>query len=374
MKRIRILHLVSTLDIGGVQKQIVEVVKRLEGESFANYVGSFSSGRVEEFLRKANIPVMLFRRDFRFDPFLPLRIAAYLKKEKIDILHTYLFTANTWGRLGGIIARTPVLVASERNAIPWKNFFHILLDSVLSFPTSRIIACSYAVKDLNQKKGFIKGEKIKVIYNGIDTEKFIPGDKKKMRQKLNLPQQAFIVGSVGRLHWCKGFSYLLRAVSLLQNAYPNLYLMIVGEGEEHNNLEKLATRLNLRKRIIFTGEVEETLPFIQSWDVGVFPSLYEGFGISIAEAMACGIPVIASRTGGIPEVIGAAGIIVERKHPRQLAKAIEQVINSPSLRATLGKEGRERIKNHFSLSRTVNEWANLYLALYQKRIRQGNPR
>ena len=371
MKRIKILHLVSTLAIGGVQKQIAEVAKRLEGDEFDNYVGTFSSGRVREFLKTADIPVAVFRRDFRFDPFLPFRVAAYLREKKIDILHTYLFTANTWGRLGGIIARTPVIVASERNAIPWKNCLHIFLDSVLSFPTSRIVACSYAVKELNRKKGFIRGEKIKVIYNGVDTEKFSPGDKKKSREKLNLPQHAFIVGSLGRLHRCKGYRYLLQAVSLLKKKYPDIYLVIVGEGEERSNLEKLTAQLDLGKRSIFSGEVAEPLPFIRSWDIGVFPSLYEGFGISIAETMACGIPVIASRTGGIPEVVGAAGIIVERKHPRQLAKAIEQMITSPSLRETLGKEGRERIKSYFSLSKTVNEWANLYLSLYREKISRG---
>ena len=371
MKKIKILHLISTLDIGGVQKQIVEVVKRLEGEKFSNYVGSFSSGFLVEALKKINIPSVIFRRDFRFDPFLPFRIALYLKKEKVDILHTYLFTANTWGRLGGIIARTPVIVASERNAIPWKNSLHIFLDSILSLFTSRIVACSSAIKELNLRKGFIKEEKIGVIYNGVDTEKFKPGKKKKSRKELALPENAFIIGSAGRLHWCKGYRFLLEAVNSLKNTYPHLYLMLVGEGEERKNLEKLVERLDLRERVIFTGEVEEVLPFIQSWDVGVFPSLYEGFGISIAETMACGIPVIASRTGGVPEVVGEAGIIVKRGDSCQLAKAIEKLIGSPSLRETLGKEGRKRIEKYFSISRTVNEWENLYIEVYRRKESRG---
>jgi len=367
VKKIKILHLVSTLDIGGVQKQIVEVIKRLEGEKFSNYVGSFSSGFLVEALKKINIPSVIFRRDFRFDPFLPFRIALYLKKEKVDILHTYLFTANTWGRLGGIIARTPVIVASERNAIPWKNSLHIFLDSILSLFTSRIVACSSAIRELNLRKGFIKEEKISVIYNGVDTEKFKPGKKKKSRKELALPENALIIGSAGRLHWCKGYRFLLEAVNSLKNTYPHLYLMLVGEGEERKNLEKLVERLDLRERVIFTGEVEEVLPFIQSWDVGVFPSLHEGFGISIAETMACGIPVIASRTGGIPEVVGKAGIMVERGNSCQLAKAIEKLIGSPSLRETLGKEGRKRIEKYFSISRTVNEWGNLYIEVYRRK-------
>ncbi len=359
---IKILHLISTLEIGGVQKQVIEVAKRINKKNFVNVIGAFSYGSLLKELKNEKIQYKIFRRTFRYDFFLPFRIAIYLRREKINILHTYLFTANTWGRIGGILSWRTLIVASERNAIPWKSVFHYIIDFLLSFPTKKIIACSEAVKKLNLEKGFIRKNKIDVIYNGVDLERFKPYNKEKARKFLNLPVKSFIIGSIGRLHWCKGYNYLIDVINLIKNKHPEVLLLLVGDGEERENLKEKVKRLGLKNKVIFTGEVENTVPFIQSWDIGVFPSIYEGFGIGILETMACGIPVIASSTGGIPELVGNSGKLVKTGSINELRKSIEELIDSPELREKLGKEERERAKN-FSISKTVEKWEELYVNL-----------
>lgn len=370
MRKIKILHLISTLDIGGVQKQIFEVVSRLEGEEFSNTVGSFRDGILRESFENAGIPVVIFPRWFRFDPLLPFRIAGYLVKEKIEILQTYLFTANTWGRLGGILAGSTVMIASERNAIPWKGSIHLFLDHILSYPTASIVTSSQAVKKLVVKRALIPSHKIRVIYNGVDIQKFSSGDKKSARSRLSLPPQALIIGTVGRLHWCKGHRYLLEAFKKLLPEFPSLYLLIVGEGEERKKLEVLAYKLGVRHRVIFTGEIKEPVDYIRCMDIGVYPSLYEALGISILETLACEVPVVASKTGGIPEIVDEkCGFLVSPGDSESLAKAINILLKDEMKRRKMGKMGREKVKENFSIEKTVEEWKSLYGEVIKKKMR-----
>ncbi len=311
-------------------------------------------------MEEEGIRVVIFPRFFRWDPLLVFRIQRFLRRNKIHILHTYLFTANTWGRIGGILASTPLLVASERNAIPWKGGLHLFLDFILSFPTHRIVACSRAVKDMVVRRTGIREDKIRVIYNGVDTSYFVPGDKRKARKRLSLPQDAYIVGSVGRLHWCKGYVYLIRAIRKV-SCRRDVLLLLVGEGEERRRLEEEVEKLGMQGRVIFAGEVGDVRDYLWSMDVAVFPSIYEGFGISILEALSSGVPVVASSTGGIPEIIrGDYGILVPPRDVERLSRVITGLLENEGRRERMRAEGRRYVEKNFSIEKTVEEWVSLY--------------
>ncbi len=366
MKKIRILHLISTLDVGGVQGQLLEVVKRMDRRIFENYVGTFSPGGKWEILyREEKIPVVIFKRGFRFDPLLIWRIYSFLREKDIRILHTYLFTANTWGRLAGILASPSLIIASERNAIPWKKFPHLFLDYALSDFTHKIITCSEAVRELSIRRSRIPPYKIGVLYNGVDVEKFRPRDKEECREKISLPGGKKIIGSLGRIHPCKGYVYLLKAGKEILSLYPEVAFVIGGEGEEKKRLENQVKREKIEGNFYFPGYVEDRVSFLNSLDMAIFPSLYEGLGMSILEAMSCGIPVVASQTGGIREIIedGKNGILVPPGEVRKLTQVILWLLRNPYKAKKLGEEGRRRIKEKFRIEKTVERLQELYLSL-----------
>ena len=220
------------------------------------------------------------------------------------------------------------------------------------------------------KRALIPSQKIRVIYNGVDIQKFSPGDKKSARSKLSLPSEALVIGTVGRLHWCKGHPYLLEAFKKLLPEFPSLYLLIVGEGEERKKLEVLAYKLGVRHRVIFTGETKEPVDYIRCMDIGVYPSLYEALGISILETLACEVPVVASKTGGIPEIVDEkCGFLVPPRDSEYLAKAINVLLKDGMKRRKMGKMGREKVKKNFSIEKTVEEWKFLYHEVIEKKMK-----
>ncbi|MEY8712410.1 MULTISPECIES: glycosyltransferase family 4 protein [Mangrovibacter] len=190
-----------------------------------------------------------------------------------------------------------------------------------------------------------------VIYNGVDINKFTP-DSGNVRQKLNINDDHFLLVFAGRLVGWKGLSYVLKSLALIQD--ERVRFLIIGSGEERENLQVQSQMLGVDKQVIFHDPIEHSsLPaFYSSGDAGIFPSTGdEAFGITIAEAMACGLPVIGSYIGGIPEVIGnegSAGLLVSPGHPEAIANAIRLLMGDREKRCLMGHNARQRITNLYT--------------------------
>ncbi|OKY75622.1 MAG: hypothetical protein BM485_07820 [Desulfobulbaceae bacterium DB1] len=203
------------------------------------------------------------------------------------------------------------------------------------------------------------GIRPKVLYNGVDTETFRPLTVNRSLKAELLPSaDARVIFSAARLKRFKGFHHVIEAVAKLKTEFPDFFYLIAGEGNYRTELDECVRRFQLADRVKFLGNVpHHLLPQYYSFaNVAVFPSLHlETFGISIAEAMSCGVPVIGSDSGGIPEVIGDAGILCAPGNSDQLADGIRVILSDQKIQQTIGQQGRERILNRLTWQHTVDK-------------------
>jgi glycosyltransferase involved in cell wall biosynthesis len=211
-----------------------------------------------------------------------------------------------------------------------------------------------------------------VIYNGLNTHGFSafpPGAHEQVRGELGIPLDAFAVGSVGRLHPQKGYDLLLQAVGFLHTRIPTLRVLIVGEGEARPALEQQRRELGLEEVVIFAGERRDIPAMLSALDGFVSASRWEGLSNAVLEAAAAGLPVIATRVGGTPEIVldGETGLLVEPEDAQGLATAILQLYENPELRRRLGQAGQQRVEAAFTLRTTIQKTGQLYTRLLAKR-------
>jgi glycosyltransferase involved in cell wall biosynthesis len=211
---------------------------------------------------------------------------------------------------------------------------------------------------------WVRPESIEVIPTGIDLTPFqLDGDPAKVRAELGLPPDAYVFGTVGRLERPKGHVYLLRAFEQVVKTNARARLVLVGDGSLAKPLQEEAARLGLAERVAFAGSRRDVPYLLRAMDVFVFPSLWEGQGLALVEAMASGLPVVASRVGGVSEVItdGTCGQLVPPGSPEALADAMLAVMASPARAREMGAAGRARAEAVFGASRMIKRLEDLYL-------------
>lgn len=257
-------------------------------------------------------------------PFIFFKSLSLIKKEKVDILHCQGFLSSFLGFWLSKLTGIPYLVTVQRmeRRGNW-------LKEMVYRNASVCIGASRAVGDYFEEIGC---KKIEVIPNGVDLKRFKGLERK--------PHQGFIIMTIARLEKVKGIEYLIRAFTrpgLLGR--PGLTLLIIGDGSERKNLEDLAKKLELEEKVKFLGEIpnEKVPEYLAMADCFVLPSLKEGFGIAVLEAMAAGLPVVASKVGGILDIVedGKTGLLVEPGNPEEIAQAINKIYQNSALREQL---------------------------------------
>ena len=369
------MRVVPSLEMGGVEKTLISLLPRLKERGFEVKVCTlYRKDILAQEMEEKGIPVINIGMRARLDVDIKyLKGIFYLKhwmmKEGFHIVHTHLYRANTPGRIAAKLAQIPVVVANEHNVDEWKNFFQRSVDRALSRITDRIIAVSERVKKFYVEEVGIPPGRITVLYNGVDLERF---DKKvnvmEKRKELGLPLHSIIVGSVGRLHPQKNYFNFIKAISLIVKKFSRVHFLLVGGGPLKERLKRFSRTLGLEEKISFLGErkdIEEIYPVM---DIFVLSSDREGFPITILEAMACGLPVVATRVGGVEEEVeeGKTAFLVPPANSEALAEAITKLISSPSLRKEMGKKGKERVKL-FRIEKMVERTEKLYRELLREK-------
>jgi glycosyltransferase involved in cell wall biosynthesis len=210
----------------------------------------------------------------------------------------------------------------------------------------------------------VKPDKIRTIYNGIETDLFCPNQRmrEQIRQELQVTDEQSVIGAVGNLYPVKGHTYLVRAAATVTEVVPNAVFLIAGRGHLLGRLQAEARELGVENKIRFLGFRDDVPALLQAMDIFVLPSLSEGLPLSAIEAMASGKPVVATRVGGVPEVVvdGETGFLVAPEDAGGLAKKLVCLLKSPCLAQELGSAGCERAKERFSLDRMVKGYEELY--------------
>ncbi len=292
------------------------------------------------------------------------KLVKFIKKEKPDIVHAHLFHANLLGRLAGKICGVPIIISTIHNV----NFGGGLRERLLRYTDNLgtvTVAISKNVATAMIDKGVVPSHRLRVIENGVNPDKFSNTNDvtNTIRKQLGASAKQHLLVSVGRLTEQKGYPYLFKALEYLQEHRDDLLSVILGDGEESRTLENIVKQSGLNKSVVFLGNKSNVADYLMASDIFVMPSLWEGLPISLLEAMACGLPVVATNVGGVPEVVAdnESGFLVPAKDSEALADKISVLLSmSDTERREFGAHGRKIILNKFSLKNTVQSYVDLY--------------
>jgi len=368
--KIRILHVIATLDPAGAENQLTRLVLNLDKARFSPLVCCLTrGGPLEEKLARGGVPYRILYKQGKCDPVALLKLTALMRRFRPHVVHTWMFTSNAYGRTAAILAGAPIRVSTELSVDEWKWGPYRLVDRLLLWFTDAVIANAEAVKNFYVNRERVPPSKISLIRNGIALNVFQPRPKQEARKRLGIPPAAQVIGGAGRLDPQKGFSFLLEAMPEVRKRRPDAMLVIAGEGAERGTLEGLAARLGLRDCVKLIGRTEDMAGFMSSLDLFALPSVWEGLPHVVMEAMACGCPVVAARVGGVSELIaeGVTGITVQPQCPKALAEGIVALLEDDRARLGMGRKAHEVAQRDFDFMEMVRQTEELYLLLMERR-------
>lgn len=381
MNKIKVMHVVHSLGNGdGIAQVVFSLITNLSKERFdASVCCLVSGGILAEQMENAGIEVNILNgrsevslRAVFSNISAIIKLAYLIRRKKIDILHAHEFFPATLGRVAAIIARVPVIFLTLHNIDYWKKWHHRLVDKILASFTDKIVTNSYAVKNDVCVKSGISEEKFVVVHNGIDLKKFsYTTSGNGLKRELGLKNGEYIIGTVGRWAKQKGYQYLIEASRIARSVRRDIRFVIVG-GDAHpsesvkDELFKLNDNLNEGDRVIFTGSRTDIPALISIFDIFVFPSLWEGFGLAFVEAMAMGKPVIASEIGPVSEIVKhhQTGLLVPCGDAKAIANAVIELIENKEMAESMGRSGRKHVESFLSVEGMTKKYDELYQSLY----------
>lgn len=370
-RRLKVLHLLVSLPVGGAEDLVAAIVRGLNPERFAAEVACLGfPGPVGVELQAAGFPVSHLGLDVKRASCRSLvaGVRRLLRELRPDILHTHLYHPNLYGRLAALGLGIPV-VAAVHNSYTRVKLHRRLWNYLLGRASDRILVGSAQVRDDVRRYDRVPASRLVLMPYGIRlAELATPLSPEEARQALKV--SGFVMGAVGRLEEQKGHVYLLEALAQIQQAIPDAALVLAGDGRRREDLERRARELGVAERVRFLG-TRRDLPLIyRALDLFVQPSLWEGLPLALLKAMGAGLPVLATRVSGVREVVddGVNGRLVEPKDPEALARVITELYRQPEARARLGAAAHLTIRDNYSLEAMLARLERLYLELWQQRI------
>ena len=372
-RRIKVMLLTVGLGVGGTEGQVLEIASRLDRRRFEASVCALKGADVlARELRARGVRVITLDGKGAWDVRVPYRLARVIRAERPDVIHAFLFWANCLSRVIGRLLRVPVRISSYRDILLWSRWGYRVCDRVTAGWAQAATCCSEAVRRLALAEVGGGEWKYVTIHNGVDVARF-SSSRTVTRADVGLRDGVPVIGTVGRLvEPEKGIAVLLQSMARLAGPPASLpcQLLIVGDGPARRHLHEIGERLGISSLVVFAGmrrDIAEVLPFV---DVFVMPSLSEGFGIAIVEAMAAGRPVVATAVGGIPEVVvqGETGLLVPPGDAGALGDAVAHLVNHPEQARLMGARGRERACDRFSIESAVTRHEDLYAKLMAQHL------
>lgn len=362
----RICTLITELRIGGAQNVLYDTVTGLPSDHYRHLVVClFGADQTAERLRAAGFQVVDLHMRSKLDVGVVWRLGRVLRDFDPHLLHSHMFHANLLARIVGRLTGVPRIVCTE-HTMGQEGSVRRLLNRLTAPLADRITAVSEQVGTFAREGIGIPSDQVVVIPNGIDIDRCRSAlSPDQARAKLGLPPDQPVVGTVGTLRPVKGTDVLLRAFARLQESGPEAHLLVVGDGPEWDTLQALADELGIRDAITFTGNRSDIADLLAAMDLFVLSSHWEGLPIAALEAMAAGLPVVATAVGGTPGVVldGKTGLLVPPSDPPALAGALQQLLSDPQQARTMGQAGRRRVEEQYTQQRMVERMEALYQEL-----------
>jgi L-malate glycosyltransferase len=373
--RIKLLAFTTVFAIGGTERHLMNVMEGLDHSRFELEFGCLRRwGQFLPQVEARGVPITEYpvRHVYGARALAQqVRFARHLGRRGVQIVHTYGFYANVFGILAARLARTPVVIASIRDTGYSLTGRQQRVQRLACRFAHHVLVNAQAVRRWLVDGGY-DGRRISVIRNGLDVARFTSaGGDASLRRELALPPDAPIVAMVSRLNPLKGVEDFLAAAARVADRFEQARFLIIGDNgttdgrDYRRELERHVARLGLQGRVVFTGFRLDVPRLLAEVAVCVHPSLSEGLPNAVLESMAAGVPVVATRVGGSPELVrdGVTGFLVPPQDPAALAKAIDELLSEPDRARRLGQAGRRRVAEHFSLERMVKDTERLYESL-----------
>jgi len=364
--RVRLLILIAGFDIGDVGRVILTTASPLQREGFDVMVAGLGGwGDLGEEIEARGARAVALGIRHAWDPRGIGRLLSLLRRERIQILHAHDFSANLAARTLGRLADVPVVITSHDDTELGVGLFGRLLERATAPLGDAVVACSEAVRRYALET-YGLGPGLLRTFRGAVTAgegSLDPARRDAIRRELGAGREDLLVGTLGRLEEPKkGLSVFLAAAQLLARELPRVRFAIVGEGPARARLESRAAEEGVSHRTLFAGAKRDVSEVLRAFDLFAEPSLWEGFGLPCLEAMEAGVPIVATRVGGIPELVtdGVTGALVPPGDARAFAAACSAILRDRARALRLGRTGRERATTFFTVEKLVADTAALY--------------
>ncbi len=371
LKESRVLFIHGIGEIGGAERELLTIASSLARRDYKPVVMCPSAGPFQHELatrgietREGQFPAWRKVKGFFHRGEAVRSLQTVIAAERPSLIHVndIWWVPQTLRACRGLSIN---IVAHVRQKIEPPKVQQYELDRV-----DLVIAVSHHIQRALEGGGVPK-DRLRTIYSGLDIDR-IPRhlDGAEVRRQLGLPAAAFVLGTVANLFPRKGYEVMLNAMPMVMAEVPEAHYLIIGTGDKayERELRSLAERLNVRKQVHFLGFQQDIYPFLAALDVYVHPALMEGFGIAVLEAMAICKPVVATATGGVPEIVrnGETGVLVPPSNPVPLSEAVVNLLRDTPRRMAMGKAGRSRVEAHFTIEIMMSHLSAMYSALLEK--------
>ncbi|MBW1857154.1 MAG: glycosyltransferase family 4 protein [Deltaproteobacteria bacterium] len=392
--RIKVMHIITRFDKGGSAENTFLTIRYLDKEryritlvkglSLESDLGAQEAQAVKNILAEAErngvkivtIPELVRKIHPLYDFKAFVTLIKIFREERPHIVHTHTSKAGLLGRWAAFLAKIPVIIHTPHGHVFWGYFnkwmtsFYIFLERFTAHITDKIITLNEHEKKDNLRFKIAPEDRFLSVHSGVDLDTFfnVSIDPAEMKMNLGIADNAFVVGTVGRLTSIKGHRYLIEAAKEIVATKHDINFVFLGDGELLEGLEKMASELSIRKNVRFLGWRPDVAEVISIFDIFVLPSLNEGMGKVLVEAMTLGKPIVASNIGGIPDLIiqGENGLLVPVADAKALASGIEFLLKNPKKRKEMGEKGK-KIAASYSLDSMMQKIDQLYLEVLKKK-------
>ncbi len=360
-----LLHIIDTTGPGGAETVFIDLVSHLPEQDYRSIVVIRGKGWVYEELNRRNIKPIILDAKGSFNWRYLKKLVGLIRREKVDLIQSHLLGSNIYSALAGLLSGRPV-VATFHGAVDVSEQERLLSlkFAVINAGASAIVAVSESLRDNIVSRTTLQVKKTRVIYNGIDTADFQRPGKNVLRERFSWANDAVIIGCLGNVRPAKAYDVLLRAAAFVKNANNHFRFVIAGDykGKLYQRLLKLRAELELDDEVCFLGFIDDPADFLSNIDLFVLSSSSEGFSIATIQAMAAGLPVIATRSGGPQEIITDEknGCLVDPGNPQQLADAIVKLASNSTLSRQLASAGQRHATDTFDVKSMVRSYEKVY--------------
>src|SRR6266567_2065966 len=366
----RVLMFIQSLELGGSETQCVEVARQLKAEGYRVSVGCMrADGPLKARLNESGLECVEF--PVRASLLRPkaalqmLKLVAFIHRRKFEVVHTNDLYSNLFAVPAAWLARVPVIISSRRDLARWWWYTPVrckILRKVQELSTWILVNSKAVRQELMTRDGF-DAERIRVVYNGIDEEKYTQVTINREEVLPGTSSKEKLIIMVANMHvGVKGHSDLIEAARTVRQIWPEARFLLAGDGEMRPFFEDQVKAAGLERTFAFLGHRTDIPALLSCCDIGVLASRSEGLPNAILEYMAAALPVVATAVGGVPEIIEneESGLLVPPENPTALSAAILRVLKDDELRKRLGKAGRERVLADFNFTRVIGNLKHLY--------------